>query len=208
MELVVFVVGALIVAGGAIGVVSYRNPVHCALSLVMTLFGVAVLFVQLDAHFLAVVQVIVYAGAIVILFLFVLMLLGVDRAEDLGIEPIKGQRPMALLVGVALIASALAVIVSLGDALTGASSTTKEIGPSQDNAKELGELLFTRYAFAFEITGVLLTIAVVAAVVFARKVKGELQEIPPSALDETRATTPVTDATVADAAKVDEKAHG
>jgi len=140
--------------------------------------------------------------------LFVLMLLGVDRAEDLGIEPIKGQRPMALLVGVALIASALAVIVSLGDALTGASSTTKEIGPSQDNAKELGELLFTRYAFAFEITGVLLTIAVVAAVVFARKVKGELQDIPPSALDELRSSTPAADAGVADGAKVDEKAHG
>ena len=119
MELAVFVVGALIIAVGAMGVVTMRNPVHCALSLVMTLFGVAVLFVQLDAHFLAVVQVIVYAGAIVILFLFVIMLLGVDRADDLGIEPIKGQRPMALLVGVALIASALAVIVSLGDALTG-----------------------------------------------------------------------------------------
>ena len=122
--------------------------------------------------------------AIVILFLFVIMLLGVDRADDLGIEPIQGQRPMALLVGVALIASALVVIVSLGDALTGKASTTKELGPSEDNAKALGELLFTRYAFAFEITAVLLTIAVVAAVVFARKVKGELQEIPPSALDE------------------------
>jgi NADH-quinone oxidoreductase subunit J len=149
------------------------------------------------------VQVIVYAGAIVILFLFVLMLLGVDRAEDLGIEPIKGQRPMALLVGVALIASALAVIVSLGDALTGAPSTTKELGPSQDNVKALGELLFTRYAFAFEITAVLLTIAVVAAVVFARKVKGELQEIPSSALDELRAATPT-----ADPEKVDERAQG
>ena len=203
MELVVFVVGALIVAAGAIGVVTMRNPVHSALSLVMTLFGVAVLFVQLDAHFLAVVQVIVYAGAIVILFLFVLMLLGVDRAEDLGIEPIKGQRPMALIVGVALIASALAVIVSMGDALTGGISTTKELGPSQDNAKALGELLFTRYAFAFEITGLLLTIAVVAAVVFARKVKGELQDIPPSALDEINART-----ADAEEAKVDEGARG
>jgi NADH-quinone oxidoreductase subunit J len=184
MEFAVFVVGALIIAVGAIGVVTLRNPVHCALSLVMTLFGVAVLFVQLDAHFLAVVQVIVYAGAIVILFLFVIMLLGVDRADDLGIEPIKGQRPMALIIGLALIVSALTVIVTLGDALTGARSTTKALGPDEDNAKALGELLFTRYAFAFEITAVLLTIAVIAAVVFSRKVKGDLQDVPPSALDE------------------------
>jgi NADH-quinone oxidoreductase subunit J len=203
MELIVFIVGAAIIATGAGGVVIFRNPVHCALSLVMTLFGVAVLFVQLDAHFLAVVQVIVYAGAIVILFLFVLMLLGVDRAEDLRIEPIKGQRPMALVIGVALIASALAVIVSLGDALTGAPSTTKEIGPSEDNAKALGELLFTRYAFAFEITAVLLTIAVVAAVIFARKVTGDLQEIPPSALDELNVGEQAASDT-----KVDEGAHG
>ena len=184
MELAIFVVGALIIAVGAVGVVTMRNPVHCALSLVMTLFGVAVLFVQLDAHFLAVVQVIVYAGAIVILFLFVIMLLGVDRADDLGVEPIKGQRPMALIIGVALIVSALTVIVTLGDALTGAPSTTKALGPAEDNAKALGELLFTRYAFAFEITAVLLTIAVIAAVVFSRKVKGDLQEVTPSALDE------------------------
>ena len=206
MELVVFIVGAAIIAAGAIGVVIMRNPVHCALSLVMTLFGVAVLFVQLDAHFLAVVQVIVYAGAIVILFLFVLMLLGVDRAEDLRIEPIKGQRPMALIIGVALVASALAVIVSLGDALTGTTSKTKAIGPSQDNARELGELLFTRYAFAFEITGVLLTIAVVAAVVFARKVKGDLQDVPPSALDAINERQGA--AADGSAAKVDEGAKG
>jgi NADH-quinone oxidoreductase subunit J len=207
MGLVVFIVGAAIIAAGAIGVVTMRNPVHCALSLVMTLFGVAVLFVQLDAHFLAVVQVIVYAGAIVILFLFVLMLLGVDRAEDLRIEPIKGQRPMALLVGVALVASALAVIVSLGDALTGSVSKTKPIGPAEENAKELGELLFTRYAFAFEITGVLLTIAVVAAVIFARKVKGELQDVPPSAMDAITARDAAADDVTAEL-KVDEGAKG
>src|SRR5215211_2563286 len=92
MELAVFVVGALIIAVGAMGVVTMRNPVHCALSLVMTLFGVAVLFIQLDAHFLAVVQVIVYAGAIVILFLFVIMLLGVDREEVLEQDPLPAQR--------------------------------------------------------------------------------------------------------------------
>ena len=76
------------------------NPVHAALSLVLTLFGVAVHFVALGAHFLAAVQVIVYAGAIVVLFLFVIMLLGVDRADDLSIEPFPIQRPLAAVVGI------------------------------------------------------------------------------------------------------------
>ena len=99
MDATVFIVAATVIMGGAIGVVLSRNPVHAALFLVGTLFGVAVLFVLQDATFLAAVQVIVYAGAIVILFLFVIMLLGVDRAEDLGVEPIAGQRPLAAVSG-------------------------------------------------------------------------------------------------------------
>ena len=90
---------AMVIAG-ALGVVLRRNPVHAALSLVLTLFGVAVHFVALEAHFLAAVQVIVYAGAIVVLFLFVIMLLGVDKAEDLSIEPFPVQRPLAVVIGV------------------------------------------------------------------------------------------------------------
>ncbi len=81
-ETVVFVVATLMVLGGAFGVILRHNPVHAALSLVLTLFGIAVHFTALQAHFLAAVQVIVYAGAIVVLFLFVIMLLGVDKAED------------------------------------------------------------------------------------------------------------------------------
>ena len=95
MELVVFVLASAMVLVGAIGVVLMSNPVHAAMSLVLTLFGVAVHFVAMEAHFLAAVQVIVYAGAIVVLFLFVIMLLGVDRAEDLQIEPFPIQRPLA-----------------------------------------------------------------------------------------------------------------
>ena len=97
MELFVFVVAAAMVLGGAVGVVVRSHPVHAALSLVLTLFGIAVLFIAQEAHFLAAVQVIVYAGAIVVLFLFVIMLLGVDNAEDLHVEPFKVQRPVARL---------------------------------------------------------------------------------------------------------------
>src|SRR5215831_19774122 len=107
IEVIVFVISAIIIIGGAIGVVLAANPVHSALSLVATLFGIAVLFVAQNADFLAAVQVIVYAGAIVVLFLFVIMLLGVDRTEDLDTDPLVGQRPAAIAAGVAILALAL-----------------------------------------------------------------------------------------------------
>src|SRR5438067_10043759 len=99
----VFVVAAAVVIVGALGVVFSRNPVHAALMLVMTLFGVAVLFVEQNAQFLAAVQVIVYAGAIVVLFLFVIMLIGVDREENIEAEPLRGQRPAAIAIGLMLL---------------------------------------------------------------------------------------------------------
>ena len=95
MDAVVFVISAAIVLGGGLGVVMQSNPVHAALSLIASFFGVAVLFVLQEAHFLALVQVVVYGGAIVVLFLFVIMLLGVDRFEDLRIEPLANQRVLA-----------------------------------------------------------------------------------------------------------------
>ena len=164
----VFAASAVIVLSGAIGVVISANPVHAALSLVMTLFGVAVLFVAQEAHFLAAVQVIVYAGAIVVLFLFVIMLIGVDRAEDVRQEPLRGQRPLALLLGVI----ALAEIVLLsrgGEWVTGAPSVAGRAGGEGTNVEKLAETIFTRYMFAFEVTSVLLIIAVVGAVVLVRR---------------------------------------
>ena len=93
VDSVTFAVAAAIILAGAIGVVVARNPVHSALMLVMTLFGVAVLFVLQRTNFLAAVQVIVYAGAIVVLFLFVIMFLGVDREENIAAEPLRGPAP-------------------------------------------------------------------------------------------------------------------
>src|SRR5436853_5243312 len=99
MDWVVFVAAAVATLVGAFGVVLSSHPVHSALMLVMTLFGIAVLFVAQQADFLAAVQVIVYAGAIVVLFLFVIMLLGIDRSENLGLEPLRGQRVAAAIAG-------------------------------------------------------------------------------------------------------------
>jgi NADH-quinone oxidoreductase subunit J len=171
VDYAVFAIAALVVLGGAIGVVALTNPVHCALSLVASFFGVAVLFVDLDAHFLAAVQVIVYAGAIVVLFLFVIMLLGVDKAEDLAVEPLVGQRQAGVAAGVLVFAAAVATFVltrnDLDEIVTGAPSLTGRLDEGA-NIRVLGEVLFTDYLFAFEITSVLLVIAVVGAVVLAR----------------------------------------
>ena len=166
MEWVVFVLGALICALGAFGVVTRSNPVHAALSLIGTFFGIAVLFIAQDAEFLAAVQVIVYAGSIVVLFLFVIMLLGVDTAEDLEVEPIAGQRTAAIVVGVA-IAAALIFVVTAG-AITGATSSTAPIDDTVAHPVQIGRVLFTDHLWAFEITSVLLVIAVVGAVTLAR----------------------------------------
>lgn len=178
METFVFIVCALIVLGGALGVVMSRNPVHAALSLVATLFGIAVLFLNLGAQLLAVVQVIVYTGAIVVLILFVLMLLGVDEDEDLDTEPIVGQRVVAMLVGLLFAGAVLAVIIISKDAaVTGARSATAAIATDVTNIVQIGRQLFTTYVFALEITAGLLTIAVVGAVLLSRRPK-DLQPIP------------------------------
>src|SRR5688572_22667296 len=111
MELVVFALASAMVIGGALGVVVRSHSVHAALSLVLTLFGVAVHFVAMEAHFLAAVQIIVYAGAIVVLFLFVIMLLGVDRVEDLAVEPLPIQRPLAALASMAIVGLTVAAVI-------------------------------------------------------------------------------------------------
>jgi len=170
VESAIFIVCAAIVLTGAFGVVLSRNPVHSALSLVATLFGIAVLFLNLNAQLLAAVQVIVYTGAIVVLILFVLMLLGVDQEEDLSIDPIVGQRALAMLAGFALLGSLLAVIIGQKDNLvTGQRSSTAAISSDLSNIAQLGRQIFTTWIFAFEITAGLLTVAVIGAVVMARR---------------------------------------
>ena len=165
-DVIVFALGAAIILAGAIGVVTARNPVHSALMLVMTLFGVAVLFVEQKADFLAAVQVIVYAGAIVVLFLFVIMFLGVDRQENLESEPLRGQRPLALALVVVAIGSVLALAAS-AHWVTGVPAVS---GTTQgSNVADIGRSVFTTYLFAFEATAALLVIAVVGAVVLARR---------------------------------------
>jgi NADH-quinone oxidoreductase subunit J len=174
IDAITFVIASAIVLLSALGVVLARNPVHSALMLVLTLFGVAVLFVAQQAHFLAAVQVIVYAGAIVVLFLFVIMLLGVDRTENIAVEPLRAQRPLVailVLVGIA----EFALLARGGHWVTGqhqASGSVRaatQTNPPTSDVALLAKSIFTRYLLPFEATSVLLVIAVVGAVTLARK---------------------------------------
>jgi NADH-quinone oxidoreductase subunit J len=169
VETVVFALAAIVILTGAIGVIASWNPVHSALMLVMTLFGVAVAFVAQDAHFLAAVQVIVYGGAIVVLFLFVIMLLGVDRAESLDSDPLGGQRPAAAVVALAGVGLLVLLAVRAAQVSTGARSVSGELDGEGTNIVKLARVLFQDHLFAFEATSVLLVIAVVGAVVLARR---------------------------------------
>jgi NADH-quinone oxidoreductase subunit J len=179
METAVFAVCAVIALLGGLGVVLSRNPVHAALSLVATLFAIAVLFLNLGAQLLAAVQVIVYTGAIVVLILFVMMLLGVDTDDDLETEPLVTQRIFAPVFGLVFLGILLAVILIGGeDAVTGARSVTQAIAvEGYENINQLGRQLFTNYVFVLEVTAGLLTIAVVGAVVLSRRPK-DVEPIP------------------------------
>jgi NADH-quinone oxidoreductase subunit J len=193
MDLVVFVIASLMVIVGALGVVVRRHPVHCALSLVLTLFGIAVLFVSQDAQFLAAVQIIVYAGAIVVLFLFVIMLLGVDRSENLRIEPLPIQRPLAAVMGIGIVGLLVAAIVAardidplaVGTGIDVAGQPVAAAGQASDvvaghdaNIQQLANNLFGDNVFAFELTSVLLIVAVAGTVVLTRRQRRRAEMVP------------------------------
>jgi len=170
MQLFVFICAGLMVLTGAVGVIVRSHPVHAALSLILTLFGVAVMYVAQEAQFLAAVQVIVYAGAIVVLFLFVIMLLGVDKAEDLRIEPFKLQRKVAAIVGGALIGLIAVAAISSRDNIGTTGTQPAATAPEHDsNIRALARDLFSDHVLAFELTSVLLVIAVVGTVLLARR---------------------------------------
>jgi NADH-quinone oxidoreductase subunit J len=159
------VFGAIAVGSGALMVVQ-RNSVHAALLLVTNLLSVSVLFLTLGAEFLFVSQIIVYAGAIVVLFLFVIMLLGVDRNEILT-EPRGMQRRQVMLgsiVGLVLVA-ALATAISSRSLSRPMPDAPQGFG----SAEFIGGLLFQRYLLPFEITGLLLLVATIGILMLAKR---------------------------------------
>ena len=176
MAAVVFFACAAAVLIGALGVITGRNPVHSALFLLVTLVSIAVLYLQQHAQLVAAIQIVVYASAIVVLFLFVITLLGVDKHEAPDdAHPL--QRVAAITLGV-LLFTGIVVLVHGNDWVTGAPSTRGALGvPATGNVETLAKSLFTSFVWAFEMTAVLLVIAVVGSVVLARR-SGHRPEVP------------------------------
>jgi NADH-quinone oxidoreductase subunit J len=164
-ELIVFVVLAPVSVVSALGMVLTRNAVYSALLLVVNFFCLAGFYVLLEAQFVAAVQVIVYAGAIMVLFLFVLMLLGVESHESVH-ETIRGQRPAAILLTLGLL---VAIVAALAAGVFDAAPASLAAVNRGGNVEAVGRLLFTRYTFAFETAGVLLVVAAVGALVLGKR---------------------------------------
>lgn len=187
LELIAFFVLAGLAVGSALAMITARNLVHGVMFMVGHFGAVAVLFLLLEAPFLAAVQVAVYAGAVMVLFLFVVMLIG-QREITLS-EHLVGQRWLGIVLALVLLIGLLAVVAV--DQLPGRVASAPG-GLAQNNPQRVGELLYTKYILPFEIVSVLLLVAMIGAVVLARREAflrrvGTEEEIAEEAVAEERA---------------------
>jgi NADH-quinone oxidoreductase subunit J len=160
----VFWVLAVVSVVAGLGMILARRAVHCALLLAVVMLSLAILYAMAGAPFLAFVQIIVYTGAVLMLFLFVLMLVGVSSADSI-VETIKGQRIAAAVVGIGML---VLLALGIGHAAIGNAQPLKAANGS-GNVSGLADLLFTRYVFPFEVTSALLITAALGAMVLAHR---------------------------------------
>jgi len=168
LDIILFLVLALIAIATAMGMLISRNAIYSALFLVLNFVTVAVFYLLLGAPFIAMSQVTVYAGAIMVLFLFVIMLLGAESLPKAEVLP--WQRPLAITLSVALVAEAAFLLITrarpAGDVLQPEATAN-----ATANLRELGMVLFDQYLLPFEVTSILLLVAMVGAIVLIRKEK-------------------------------------
>jgi NADH-quinone oxidoreductase subunit J len=161
MEMVIFFGLAVVAVAAGVGVIVQRNAVWSALFLLVNFCCLAGLYLLLNAQFVALVQVIIYAGAIVVLFLFVVMLLGMENAEETP-DPRRYQRIAGVLLGTLLLAGVVwALIVSVGGWVRPLIRT--------DNVREIGAAMLTDFAIPFELASIVLLVAIIGAVVLAKQ---------------------------------------
>ncbi len=166
MEILIFSILAVVAVVCSILVISQKSAVASALFLIATMVSLAILFLTLNAPFLAAIQIIVYAGAIMVLFLFVIMLLNLRR-DEFGPEKRKAQRFFAILF-VFLLLIGIATVIEVGVlGLKSAEDVSETVAPA--GVEPLAQLLFTKYLFPFELASVLLLVAIVGAVVMAKR---------------------------------------
>jgi NADH-quinone oxidoreductase subunit J len=164
-EIIVFFILALIAVASALGMLLSKNAIYAAIFLVLNFATVAVFFLTLGGTFLAVAQIAVYAGAIMVLFIFVIMLLG---AEKLGqSQTLAWQKPLAIGLGVVLLIEFVYVLI----AQVGVPGEMVALPDGFGSPYEIGKLLFTEYLLPFEVTSVLLLVAMIGAIVLTRKKK-------------------------------------
>jgi len=166
MQLALFIIFGALAVGGALNLLFQRHPIHSALSLVVVMMSLAVLYWSLGAEFLAAAQVIVYSGAIMVLFVFVIMLLNAGEEEHTS-----GSRA-AYVVGIpgaAAIFCLLSFVFLSERTALGTSNIGGILGRGVDNIAEISALLFTKLLVPFEVTSILILVAILGAVVLARK---------------------------------------
>jgi len=169
VEAVLFFAAAIGALGGAIGVVAMRNPFYSVLALIVHLFSLAVLFLLLSAAFIAAAQVVVYAGAVMVLYVFVVAYVG--GGGESAWEPIPAQRFLAPLLGGALFVE-LSIAV-LSSSLLALGQEGPHVNPGFGNPAAIGRLLLERFLLPFEVSSILLLVAAVGAVVLAGRRRGE-----------------------------------
>jgi len=165
---VMFWILATLAVGAALGMILVRQAVHCAIMLALVMLSLAVMYAMQGAPFLAFVQVIVYTGAVLMLFLFVVMLIGVTSADSLK-ETLSGQRLWASLFGIGFV---VLLIVGVGHAAIGSAAPTTT-AMNADNLTGLAKLIFTTYVYPFEVTSALLITAALGAMVLAHRERTE-----------------------------------
>ncbi len=166
---IIFFLSALLAIFGAVMMIAQKNPIASVMYLILSLVAQAVCYVQLGALFLGAILVIVYAGAIMVLFLFVIMLLNLRGREDLGMSPHPMKTATKILITVLFIVELTMILKSVdlqGDA---GGFMTQPQAVDFGTVTQVAKLLFTKYMYPFQLTGVLLLVAVVGAVVMARK---------------------------------------
>ena len=174
MESVVFFVAALLAIAGALGVVLQRNPFYSVLSLVVHLIALAVLFLLLSAEFIAAAQVIVYAGAVMVLYVFVVAYVG--GLEDPLTEPNPVLRVLAPLFALALLVELSVAII--GSGLKAIDSKGPDVAAGFGSPARIGELFLTKFLLPFEVVSLLLLVAAIGAVVLARREEEQLADDP------------------------------
>lgn len=174
MDLILFLITAAVALVGAIAMLVSRNAVHSALFLLLNFAAIAVLFLLLQSPFLFAIQLTVYAGAIMVLFLFVVMLLGAEQVEDTP-DRIAWQRPLAVALGVGLLGVAVLAALRYAPGTPPGGEAAATFG----DPVELGRLLFTQYLLPFQVTGIILLIAVVGVVVLNQYGRSKATLKPP-----------------------------